>query len=128
MDLIPKIIDPDFRWDGVWWETHDFLAFDHLLTRPWFRRRWVIQEAAFSANSMIFCGGHKVPMEHFTRPVGLVRSKLSSISESFTTTGKIMSHKGCLANFSDSPQPGFSISSKVFLIGPMEQFEPEDYL
>jgi hypothetical protein len=34
MELIPKIIDPDFRWDGVWWETHDFLAFDQLLARP----------------------------------------------------------------------------------------------
>jgi hypothetical protein len=103
MELIPKILNPHFRWDGVWWETHDFLAFDQLLTRPWFRRRWVIQEAAFSASSVILCGGQKVPMEHFTRAVSLVRSKLSSISESFGTIGKSVSHLGFLANFRDSP-------------------------
>jgi hypothetical protein len=103
MELIPKIIAPDFRWDGVWWETQDFLAFDHLLARPWFRRRWVIQEAAFSANSVIFCGGQKLTMEHFTRAVSLVRSKLSSISQSFSAAGKSVAHKGLLANFRDSP-------------------------
>jgi hypothetical protein len=35
--------------------------------------------------------------------VTLVRSKLNSISESFSTNGKSVSHKGFLANFRDSP-------------------------
>jgi hypothetical protein len=42
-------------------------------------------------------------MEHFTRAVNLVRSKLNTISESFGTNGKSLFQKRFLANFRDSP-------------------------
>jgi Heterokaryon incompatibility protein (HET) len=103
LEFIPQIIDHDFRWDGVWWEKPNFTAFNRILARAWFRRRWVIQEAAFSTNSVILCGDRTVDMNHFTRAVSLVRTKLGSISRSFGTTRKNMPHKGFLANFRDSP-------------------------
>jgi hypothetical protein len=46
---IPRIIDHSFQWDSMWWSKTEFIAFNHILERPWFRRRWVIQEAAYSA-------------------------------------------------------------------------------
>jgi hypothetical protein len=103
MEFIPQMIHDDFQWDGVWWEKPDFISFDRILARAWFRRRWVIQEAAVSTNSVILCGDRKVNMNHFTRAVSMVRTKLGTISRSFSTAGKNMLHKGFLANFRDSP-------------------------
>jgi hypothetical protein len=88
MDFIPKIIGNDFRWDDMWWESEEFTAFNRVLGRSWFRRRWVIQEAAFSANSIILCGDREVYMNDFTLAVSVLRTKLGGTPPSFHVPGK----------------------------------------
>lgn len=96
MECIPQVASPDFEWKDSWWSEPGFLSFDHLLERPWFRRRWVVQEAALAANSVVFCGGSQVDMKSFSFAVQTVRAKIKGISASVNIT----TH---LNNFLDSP-------------------------
>ncbi|KAF2811364.1 uncharacterized protein BDZ99DRAFT_384459 [Mytilinidion resinicola] len=102
MEFVPKIIRSDFQWDGSWWEQYGFITLAQILERPWFRRGWVLQEAAFSTNSTIYCGDRQVHMDHFAMTIDLVRARLSSILPSFSRTGNTMRTE-ILANFHDSP-------------------------
>lgn len=78
MDLIQKIVTPEYQWRGPWWQDYGFMAMSQILKRPWFHRRWVLQEAALSCNSTIYCGDRQVYMSVFTDAVNLVRAKLST--------------------------------------------------
>ncbi|KAH8645762.1 heterokaryon incompatibility protein-domain-containing protein [Xylariales sp. PMI_506] len=50
--------------DGTWESIHT------LLSRPWFRRCWILQEIQFaSAKSVIKCGVHEIPWHLFRRAV-----------------------------------------------------------
>jgi hypothetical protein len=44
-----------------WWQMTQ-----HLLLRPWFQRRWVIQEVALGHDSTVYCGFHKMSWHWFT--------------------------------------------------------------
>lgn len=66
MDFIPNIVN--LNWldrmtsEEMWNEqvAHSWVAFAKILTRPWFRRRWVIQEMASSRNASVQCGSRSV--------------------------------------------------------------------
>ncbi|TGO62118.1 hypothetical protein BCON_0022g00270 [Botryotinia convoluta] len=83
IDLVAKMIANEFRWEAGWWEHYGVIALARILERPWFRRGWVLQEAAFSRNSSIYCA------------LDLIRANLSSVPPLLTTT--------VLTNFSHSP-------------------------
>ncbi|TGO23657.1 hypothetical protein BPAE_0125g00100 [Botrytis paeoniae] len=91
IDLIAKMIANEFRWEAMWWEHYGVIALARILERP----GWVLQEAAFSRNSSIYCGDRQVHMDHFTRALDLVRANLSSMPPLLTTT--------VLSNFRHSP-------------------------
>ncbi|KAH8891716.1 HET-domain-containing protein, partial [Thozetella sp. PMI_491] len=42
-------------------------TFTNLLERPWFRRVWIIQEAASARSATVLCGWHSVPARTFAR-------------------------------------------------------------
>ncbi|KAI4664453.1 uncharacterized protein J4E88_010705 [Alternaria novae-zelandiae] len=48
-----------------------WLAFLELMQRPWFSRRWVIQELALARSTTIYCGGDKISWENFAIAVQL---------------------------------------------------------
>ena len=101
MRFISQVNRQSFQWDGLWWEKDEFAAFNHILDRPWFRRRWVIQEAAYSANSVIFCGDCHVKLHDFACAVRLVRQRLHDTPFSFDETNGYSND--FLVNFRDSP-------------------------
>jgi hypothetical protein len=102
MEFVPKLIRSDFQWDSSWWEQYGFVTLAQILERPWFRRGWVLQEAAFSANSSIHCGDRQVHMDHFAMAIDLVRARLSNILPSLNRTGDT-TWTEMLATFHDSP-------------------------
>ena len=67
-------------------------SLDMLLRRPWFRRRWVIQEIAFAKNITLFCGAKCLPWKDFADSfVTFLRllpteSDVSYIGEDFSRT------------------------------------------
>ncbi|KAH4220265.1 hypothetical protein HBI06_172690 [Parastagonospora nodorum] len=91
-----------FPWAKLWWKDYSFTALSLLMERPWFRRGWVIQEAAFSKHSIIQCGDRQLQLKHVTEVTNLIRSKFNSepqapgILSTKTRTGTLM-------NFIDSP-------------------------
>lgn len=84
-----------------WWKKDVFAAFNQLLSRPWFHRRWVIQEAAFAENSTIFCGDRQVNIFDFAHAVGVVRLKMDRELRSAGDTSWLRDE--FLSNFRDSP-------------------------
>ncbi|EAT87361.1 hypothetical protein SNOG_04970 [Parastagonospora nodorum SN15] len=111
IELVNKIYDgtqngdPDktsFSWTGSWWKDYSFTALSLLMERSWFRRGWVLQEAAFSVNSIIQCGDRQLQLKHFTEVTNLIRSKFNSEPQApglLSTKTRI----GTLMNFVDSP-------------------------
>jgi hypothetical protein len=53
--------------------TRNWAALINLMKRPWFSRRWVVQEIALSpsANNTIYCGKEQVPWQDFADAVSL---------------------------------------------------------
>jgi heterokaryon incompatibility protein (HET) len=102
MDLITKVVQPIYSWKGPWWQDYGFVALAQILERPWFRRRWVLQEAALSSNTTIYCGDRQVYMSTFSDAVNLVRAKLSKTTPLDMQMNQ-SSPFAFLANFRDSP-------------------------
>lgn len=77
MELIPRVSRADFQWQEAWAHQNEFQALNNLLGRPWFQRGWVIQEAAFSKHSIVFCGGRQVDWKDFTKSVVLIQDRFN---------------------------------------------------
>jgi hypothetical protein len=101
LNFVSQITSRDFKWDHSWWKQHDCFALAQILDRPWFRRCWVLQEAAFSTNSTIYCGDCQVYMNHFIMAIDLIRAKLSIVPLDFSRRQNELSTN--LAKFIDSP-------------------------
>jgi Heterokaryon incompatibility protein (HET) len=43
------------------WRHIDWTRFHNLLSRPWFERKWVIQEAAWAKEAVVICGDVELP-------------------------------------------------------------------
>jgi hypothetical protein len=56
-----------------------FVSFANLLKRPWFRRRWVIQEVAASKRAFVQCGQKKVNWIDFADAVELFLANIERV-------------------------------------------------
>ena len=63
-----------------------FAAFAQLLSRPWFGRRWVIQEVSASTRASVQCGDRKINWIDFTDAVQLFISKIEKIKTLYDAT------------------------------------------
>lgn len=102
MELVAEIYEQRFHWSGSWWELLRFSALGELLDRPWFRRSWILQEAAFSACSTIQCGDRQMYMDHFSMAMDSIRARIHSEPRSVVSTIQ-ESRTGHIYNFLDSP-------------------------
>lgn len=117
MDFIRKIIAKKFSWDPQtkWWEAYELTALSQLLGRPWFRRRWIIQEAAFSAHSVIFCGSQDIPLEYLVRTASQLRLWLNTASITDGNLRKRVSANDMYPELYDSPATRiFQLITDVF--------------
>jgi hypothetical protein len=89
-------------WNDAWWRVYGFTALSLLLERPWFRRGWVLQEAAFAKNAMMQCGDKQIELNQFSFVVDLVREKLRHNLEAMDVINN-RTNAGTLMNFIDSP-------------------------
>jgi Heterokaryon incompatibility protein (HET) len=102
MEFIPQV-GPQFLRDRLWWKHYGFAAFNKLIERPWFTRGWIIQEAAFSSNAVLFCGEDQVHMADFSDAVSFVRTRLNSVTPSTHQDDRVQPLMHTLGNFRDSP-------------------------
>jgi len=52
------------------WDSSIWTALGHLLTRPYFERVWVVQEAVYAQDAIVVCGGESLPWSTF---LGLIQ-------------------------------------------------------
>ena len=52
---------------------HEWTALESVMTKPWFSRRWVIQEIALAKRATIHCGTHQIPWSDFAEAVALFK-------------------------------------------------------
>jgi hypothetical protein len=57
-------------------------AFSALMRHPWFRRKWSIQEIAFSGTVMLFCGQDYLSWDIFADAVVIIKSVTQRICQS----------------------------------------------
>jgi len=65
----------------------EWAAFAALLRRPWFSRRWIVQELTRAARAMIYCGDKRVPWKDFADAVSLFRQNQDRIKPLFKKAG-----------------------------------------
>ena len=58
----------------------DWQALAALMRRPWFSRRWIIQEIAFARNATVYCGTKHTKWSDFADAVSLYGDKFDDIS------------------------------------------------
>ncbi|KAL2045845.1 hypothetical protein ABVK25_011995 [Lepraria finkii] len=86
MNFLQRIVDlddSDRLVDDVR-SSREWTAFASLMKRPWFGRRWVVQEVAFAQRVTMCCGDNSVDWSDFTVAVSLfeaVESDLNLISK-----------------------------------------------
>ena len=66
----------------------DWYAFGALLTKPWFSRRWIIQEIAYARAATVHCGDKYVGWHEFETAVALFERDAPKVSTSFKGLSK----------------------------------------
>jgi hypothetical protein len=64
-------------------EAYLWVEFATLLRRPWFNRRWIVQELAVARNAMLYCGEEKLEWRKFADAVSLFASKYVNLKDIF---------------------------------------------
>lgn len=74
ISFVRKLAAREFFWSSdKWWESYELMALSQLLGRPWFRRRWILQEAAFSAGSLVVYGDQDVSLDVLIKTLNHLR-------------------------------------------------------
>ena len=85
MDFIEEIVKLDNLEQLVQnTETSEkWAALSNIMRRPWFSRRWIVQEIALAKNATLHCGGHFVSWRDFADAISLFNSKSTEIGQLF---------------------------------------------
>jgi len=61
-----------------------------FFSRPWFTRRWVLQEAKFAQQTTVHCGYDSMPWPWFVSAIGVLRATTEEGSEKFILTDQAL--------------------------------------
>lgn len=75
MDWLNDVNWAELEWEDTWYE-HTFPAFKEILSRPWFQRGWIIQEAAFARKLTIYCGDRQIQWKQLAEAVTHVATQM----------------------------------------------------
>lgn len=104
--------------------------FIELLSRPWFSRLWVVQEAVLAKRNLIFCGNVQLELVHAMRIYRWIERNLDHLWTSDVASFLLHTKYSALLGLSDFTDPdfGWSRSTKsVHFFGPsLEQFRELD--
>ena len=74
--------------DETWWENNKrgVFALDKLLSRPWFRRRWVLQEYTLAQALVVHCGPYVMSGEWFKSAIKTLQQSDSRVKAWLSST------------------------------------------
>jgi hypothetical protein len=85
LSFIPQVTDLS-KFDRIIQDqgsTHKWYALSKLMNRPWFSRRWVVQELAFAKEAKIYCGNGSVDFPLFADAATLFGQRQQDIVKLF---------------------------------------------
>lgn len=59
-----------------------------LLQKPWWNRRWIVQEIAVARDATIFCGNDQLPWKDFAKAISLFASRYKEVNMMFRKSAK----------------------------------------
>jgi hypothetical protein len=95
MDFVSQVLDPEFL-QGNWLDDCRILDVVKLLSRPWFSRRWVIQEVALSKKATMICGSRGLTFSDFADAVEVIRSRLAEVRIPYQQSPYYPAYEGLL--------------------------------
>ena len=87
-DFDPLTRDPgtDFEW----------AALHNLMQRPWFSRRWIVQEISLARDAKLFCGSQTVTWQNFAIATSLFVSRYRDLRHLFQSSKDFHNHPNYL--------------------------------
>lgn len=72
--------------------TEEWAALLALMQRPWFNRRWIVQEISLTRRASLLCGTRSVSWENFSAAVALFTSRYQDLRPPFQRSGNFQNH------------------------------------
>ncbi|ODH50421.1 hypothetical protein GX48_03382 [Paracoccidioides brasiliensis] len=82
--------------------SEEWVALCALIRRPWFSRRWIIQEIALAKKATVFCGGSNVDWEEFADAVSLLVHSKENVRRLLRKSKDYSDHPDYLGDVSES--------------------------
>ncbi|RMZ33817.1 hypothetical protein D0859_02068 [Hortaea werneckii] len=79
----------------------DWAALSSLMRRPWFSRRWIIQEIALGKSPELICGEKSVPWQDFADVISMAAYKQSELQRLFRSSATYQNHPDYLGDLSE---------------------------
>lgn len=80
----------------------EWVALSGLIRRPWFSRRWIIQEIALAKKATVYCGGACVEWEEFANAVSLLVHSKENVRQLLRRSSEYCNHPDYLGDVSQS--------------------------
>ncbi|PGH02631.1 hypothetical protein GX51_04514 [Blastomyces parvus] len=80
----------------------EWIALSALIRRPWFSRRWIIQEIALAKKATVYCGGECVEWEEFANAISLLVHSKENFRQLLRKSSDYCNHPDCLGDVSQS--------------------------
>jgi hypothetical protein len=74
----------------------EWYSFMELMRRPWFNRRWIVQEIGLARKADIYCGNTSVSWRNFSNAVSLFTSRNEDLRKLFQRAEKFHNHPDLL--------------------------------
>ncbi|KAL9096087.1 MAG: hypothetical protein Q9165_001609 [Trypethelium subeluteriae] len=79
----------------------EFAALSTLMRRPWFNRRWIIQEISLARNATLHCGKDTLPWRDFADCVSLLYHKRQDLKRLFRESSRFSNHPDYLGDLTE---------------------------
>ncbi|KAJ9665760.1 hypothetical protein H2201_004068 [Coniosporium apollinis] len=103
MEFVKKCLDlDDFdRLVRDSFASKEWAALSALMRRPWFNRRWIIQEIALAKSATLHCGKDSVPWRDFADALSLLECKQYEIRQLFRESTTFRNHPDYIGDLSE---------------------------
>lgn len=103
MEFVKKCLDlDDFdRLVRDSFASKEWAALSTLMRRPWFNRRWIIQEIALAKSATLHCGKDSVPWRDFADVLSLLECKQYEIRQLFRESTTFRNHPDYIGDLSE---------------------------
>lgn len=75
---------------------NEWAALHNLMQRPWFNRRWIVQEISLARHATLFCGSQSVSWQDFSAAVALFVARYRELRPLFQRSQEFHNHPNYL--------------------------------